>query len=166
MVRSVKWRKILLILAIMVAVVGVGGAIAAVLAYHEVTKIDRTNPKVVLDEYLRAALVKGDAVAVDLYTCDDPVGLSPISKLRTELDQREQEFAVEILVSWGAMSRVDSPGRTELTTNLAITAIKDGMEQSSSSQTWRFTVLEQDGWRACGAERLTSSPSVSPSATP
>lgn len=166
MVRSVKWRKVLLIVAVVLAMAGVGGVVTVILTYHEVTKIDRTNPKVVLDEYLRAALVTQDAVTVDLYDCDDPAGLSPISDLRAELDRREQDFAVEILVSWGAMSRTDGPGRALLTTNLAITAVKDGQEQSSSTQAWQFTMLEEDGWRACDAEKLVSSTTASPSAAP
>ncbi|MEU8081519.1 hypothetical protein AB0B31_39445 [Catellatospora citrea] len=166
MVRSLKWRKILLIVAVVLAVAGVGGVVTVILTYHEVTKIDRSNPKVVLDEYLRAALVTEDAVTVDLYDCEDPAGLGPISDLRAELDRRERDFAVEILVSWGAMSRTDSPGRALLTTNLAITAVKDGLEQSSSSQVWRFTMLEEDGWRACNAEKLVSSPTATPSVAP
>ena len=67
MVRSVKWRKFLLTLAIVVAVAGIGGVVAVVLAYHEVTKIDRTEPLVVLDEYLDAVLVRKDRVGAELY---------------------------------------------------------------------------------------------------
>lgn len=163
MVRSVKWRKVLLVLAIVVAVGGVGGAATALLSYHEATKIDRSNPKVVLDEYLRAVLVRKDAVGAELYSCDAPSGLASITALREELNQREQDYSVEILVSWGAVTRVDGSGRSELTTDLHVTAIKDGVEQSNSSQGWRFSLLDQDGWRVCNSERLprpTPSPSL------
>ncbi|WP_155369441.1 hypothetical protein [Catellatospora vulcania] len=162
MVRSAKWRKIFLVLAIVVAVAGTGGVIAAVVSYNEATKIDRSNPKVVLDEYLRAALIEKDKVGVDLHTCDDPVGLAPIGSLREEFDRRERDFGVVVLVTWGAMTGETSGKDSAVTTTLTISGRKDGAVISKRSETWRFTLVESDGWRVCAARQM---PEPAPSAT-
>ncbi|MEV4411616.1 hypothetical protein [Catellatospora sp. NPDC049609] len=165
MSRSAKWRKILLVLAIIVAIGGIGGAITAVLTYHEATKIDRSNPKVVLDAYLRAALVEKDAVGADLYTCDDASQLDIVRQLREELDRRERDFGVTILVDWGAFQQRSSTEGDVLQTDLVITGTKDGEVTSERVERWDFSVVEDDGWRVCGGSRLSTS-AGSPSPTP
>ncbi|MEU7825297.1 hypothetical protein [Catellatospora sp. NPDC049133] len=157
-----KWRKVLLTLAILVAVAGVAGVTAVVLAYHEVTKIDRSNPKIVLDEYLRAALVAKDEVGVDLYECAHPEKLSDLRAMRADLDRRESEFNVQMLVSWGAMTSVDKSGTMELGTSLTVTAMENGVVQGRQTELWYFELIEDDGWRVCGATRsLTPAPAAS-----
>lgn len=153
MVRSLKWRKILLTLAVLVAVGGIAGVTAVVLTYHEVTKIDRSNPKVVLDEYLRAVLVTRDEVGADLYECARPEKLSDLKAMRADLDRREGEFKVQMLVSWGAMTTVEKSGAMELGTALTITAMENGTVQGRQTEPWHFDLVEDDGWRVCGAQR-------------
>ncbi|WP_203695288.1 hypothetical protein [Catellatospora coxensis] len=143
-----------LVLAIVVAVAGTGGAIAAVVAYDEATKIDRSNPKVVVDEYLRAALVDQDKVSVDLHVCDEPAGLAPIGALREEFDQRERDFGVVVLVTWGAMTGETSGSESAVTTTLTISGRKDGAVISKRSEIWRFSLVDSDGWRVCVARRM------------
>lgn len=165
--RSVKWRKILLVLSVVVAVAAIGGATAAILAYNEATKIDRSNPKVVLDEYLRASLVRDDSVGVDLYACESDPDLSAVTNLRNELTRREQEFAVEIEVSWGSIDLTGASTSAVATTDLAITARKQGAVESRSRETWKFTLVDEEGWRVCQAGRAaipTSAPTSAPSA--
>ena len=150
-----RWKRVLMIGAIVVGVGGLGVAGASLLTYHEATKLDRSDPEVVTDEYLRAVLVRKDAVGADLYACSDASRLAPVRALRDDLDRRERDFGVSIVVSWGAYERT----REQLVTTLTIVAIKDGVEQSGSEQRWRFTLVEEDGWRVCGAEKLPDSPS-------
>lgn len=149
-----RWKKVLGIGAIVVALGGVGAAGIALLTYHEVTKIDRSDPEVVTDEYLRAVLVRKDDVGAELYSCSNQERLAPIRQLREELDQRERDFGVSILVSWGAYQHEGDNHRAFLTLDLTVAALKDGAEQSSSDQRWQFTVVEEDGWRVCGAVRV------------
>ncbi|MEV0459764.1 hypothetical protein [Catellatospora methionotrophica] len=153
MVRSVKWRKILLVLVAVLAVAGIGGVVTAVLAYHEVTKIDRTEPLVVLDEYLDAVLVRKDQVGAELYECSGESNLAALAALRTQLDERERSFGVEVLITWGAMSQAGRISPIVATTELTVVALQGGSEQSRSSQAWRFRLVDQDGWRVCAAER-------------
>jgi hypothetical protein len=146
---------------ILVLAGGASAALWGVFAYNQVTQIDRSDPELVTDQYLRAALVRKDKAGADLYACDDQAGLAPIKGFRDDLDRREHDFGVTIVVSWGAYAR---DGDT-LTTDLTTTAHKDGVEQSSSSQTWRFTVKNDGGWRVCGAQKVETPQSPSPTPT-
>ncbi|MBV1853437.1 hypothetical protein KUA19_25190 [Catellatospora sp. NEAU-YM18] len=151
---------------IAIVVAGIGVAVATVVTYHEATKIDRTNPRVVLDEYLRAAVVKKDSVGVDLYSCADASGLEPVNVLRTELDRRQAEFGVDIEVSWGAIDTTDNGAAKTATVSLSITARNEGKVESRSREEWQFTLRDEDGWRVCSANKVvvpTPSPSDSPS---
>jgi hypothetical protein len=153
-----RWGRIALVAGILVVAGGITAASLGLFAYDKVTKIDRSDPEVVTDEYLRASLVRKDKAGADLYSCEDQAGLTSIVELRQELDRRERDFGVTILVSWGAYARTGDL----LTTNLTFAAHKDGIEQSSSSQTWRFTVRNDGGWRVCSAEKLAVEPSATP----
>ncbi|MDI1465088.1 hypothetical protein QEZ54_29375 [Catellatospora sp. KI3] len=161
MERQRGWRRVLLGLLILVVVGGVGAGVAAVVTYHQATKIDRSVPEVVVAEYLRAALQNKDAVGIELYACEDASALSPINSLVQELTQREHDFNVQIVISWGALTRVDQSGEVRIQTDLSVTALKDGSEESSSRQRWIFGLKDEDGWRVCSAER-----GVEPSAQP
>lgn len=149
-----RWRRVAVIAGILVAAGGIGAVSWGLLAYNEVTKIDRSNPKVVTDEYLRATLIRKDKVGADLYACEDQSGLASIKALRDELDQRERDFGVTIIVSWGAYA--GSGGG--LTTEMTIVAHKNGVEESSNSERWRFTLIDENGWRVCGAEKVEENP--------
>lgn len=144
----------LVIGAIVVGIAGVWAAGMALFAYNEATKIDRSDPEVVTDEYLRAALVHKDQVGAQLYSCSDQAKLDSIRALRDDLDKRERDFGVSIVVTWGAYERSGA----DLSTALTIVAIKDGNEQSSSEQRWRFTLIDDDGWWVCGAEKVQENP--------
>src|SRR5688572_10013940 len=97
---AMRWKRVLMIGAVAVVIGGAGAMSAALLTYHEATKIDRSNPKVVTDEYLRAALVRKDKVGAQLYACAQPERLVAIQALRDELDRREREFGVSITIDW------------------------------------------------------------------
>lgn len=155
---GMRWRRVAVIAGILVVAGGIGAVSWGLLAYNQVTKIDRSNPKVVTDEYLRAALVRKDKAGADLYACEDQSKLAPIKALRDELDQRERDFGVKILVDWVEFNRSDQGRSALLTTNLSISGLKDGNVTSRRQETWRFTLADDGGWRVCGAEKVESLP--------
>lgn len=136
--------------AVVVTLVGAG----AVFTYNEITRIDRSNPKFVLSEYLRAVLVRKDQVDAELYSCKDDQGLAPIRALRDELDRRERDFGVSVAVSWGAHEGSEGT----LTTDIKIVANRGAVAESVSTERWRFTLVDEDGWRVCGAEKIGDTP--------
>jgi hypothetical protein len=164
-----RWKRILAIGAIAVLAGGAATAVTLLLTYHESTKIDRTDPEVVLIRYLDATFERKDPAMAGLYTCGEPENLSPIGELRQDLEKREKDFAVTIHVTNGPMTR----NQQTITTDLTITASKNGPIVSEWTETWRFSMVDESGWRVCGAERIaqpsasaTPSPTLSPSPSP
>jgi len=147
-----------LMAGILVLAGGVTAATWGLFAYNEVTKVDRSDPEVVTDEFLRATLVRKDQAGADLYACEDQTGLSPIRSLRTDLDRRETAEGVTISVTWGAYSTDGN----RITTDLTITARKGVAVDSREKQKWTFTVKDDGGWRVCGAEKIAVEPSATP----
>jgi hypothetical protein len=160
---GVRWKRILLIGAIAVVVGGVGLGTTLLYTYHKQTELDRSDPEVVLIRYLDATFERKDPAMAGLYTCSSPSGLAAINDLRADLERREKTFGVTIVVTSGRMTK----DNTSIGTDLRITANKNGAVESESSEPWRFTMKDEDGWRVCGAARVprpSPSPSVYPSA--
>jgi hypothetical protein len=164
-----RWKRILAIGAIAVLAGGAATAVTLLLTYHESTKIDRTDPEVVLIRYLDATFERKDPAMAGLYTCRRPEKLRSINNLREDLAKREKEFGVTITVTNGVMSKAAD----DISTQLIIEAFKDGRRNSRWTETWRFSMVDESGWRVCGAERIaqpsasaTPSPTLSPSPSP
>jgi len=153
-----RWKRVLTIGAIAAVAGGVGAGGALLLTYHEATKLDRSNPEVVLIRYLDATFERKDPATASLYTCSDPKGLASINSLREELDRREKSFGVSILVTSSRMTLTNDI----IQTDLHVVANKNGAVESESREPWRFKMVDENGWRVCGAERLAV-PSASPS---
>lgn len=154
-----RWKRVLVIGAIVAVAAGVAAGGTLLLTYHEATKLDRSNPEVVLIRYLDATFERKDQAMASLFTCAKPAALAPLNSYRDELVVREKAFGVTILVTSGRMTQT---GRT-IQTDLHVVANKNGAVESESSNPWLFTMVDEDGWRVCGAERLVV-PSASPSA--
>jgi hypothetical protein len=158
-----RWKRVLAIGAIVVAAGGVAAGGALLLTYHKATEIDRSDPQVVLIRYLDATFERKDPAMAGLYTCADPEGLAPINSLREELDKREKDFGVVVQVASGRMATEQSAVITDLT----ISGSRDGNITSRRVETWRFQMVDESGWRVCGAERIVlPSPSLSPPTAP
>lgn len=143
-----------------------GGAL--LMTYHQATQIDRSNPEVVLIRYLDATFERKDPAMAGLFTCSKPADLAPVKAMQADLERREKEFAVAIQVANGPMTTTQG----DVITDLTMTATKDGPVVSEWVEKWRFRMVDEDGWRVCGAERLAvpsptpSPPALSASAVP
>nr|MDT0662647.1 hypothetical protein [Micromonospora sp. DSM 115978] len=140
------------------AFIGLIGAVAAYLVYDTVTAPDRSAPDVVVSNYLQAYLVDRDEVRTNLFTCSGDVpGLEPMRTLRAEAERREREFDVKVRVVWGALDRaVTAEGETVRTTlRIGGYSATDGTSRSSRQELWEFDVVDQDGWRVCGAREVS-----------
>jgi len=155
-----KLKRIVLIVAVAVGVGAVGAAGVALRAYDNATKIDRSHPEAVLVEYVNAELVARDAPRTELYTCSGPTRLDDLRALREQLGREEEAGGFTTQVTLGAADIRDG-GRT-IITDISLSQ-GGGLEVRTRVQTWRFSLVDQDGWRVCGAEQI---PTPSPSATP
>lgn len=143
-------RLVLLLIAGAVALLCTGGAGVAFVAYRDATEPDRSSPDVTVSNYLRALLVERNDTRVDLYTCSSS-RLGAIRAFKDDVEARERQHSMRIVVSWGALTVQETPRGATVDTEISRT-ISDGTEKEL--QNWRFDLVDEDGWRVCGATQL------------
>jgi hypothetical protein len=148
-------RRVLLIVLLAAGAALAGGVGYGFLLYDQATRPDRSSPEVTVDNYLRGLLVERDDVRAGLYACQGP-RLDEIRALRTEAERRERDFGVTVRTTWGALrgTRVND-GQQRVQTRLTISGISGGQVRSERMEMWDFTVVDDDGWRVCGAAKIT-----------
>jgi len=129
-----------------------GGVGVAVSLYDGATEIKRTSPDAVVDNFLGAYLVDRDDKEASLYECKAGGDFEAIEAYRADILTREKDFSVGIRVSWSSLT-VSTQGESgTVGTNL----VKTATDQSGRvSNTWEFRVVNQDGWRVCGAMQIS-----------
>ena len=133
------------------ALLCLGGVGVFISFYDEATKIERSKPDVVVDQFLRAYLVNRDDKEASLFTCKKGLDLSSIEAFRTDLQSRESRFSISIQVVWEGLKVSTAGSRGTVDVDLTRT-ISDDSEQITKP--WRFTVVDEDGWRVCGASQV------------
>ncbi|MCW6010410.1 hypothetical protein K1W54_38565 [Micromonospora sp. CPCC 205371] len=137
----------------LVALLCLGGAGVVFVAYREATEPDRSAPDVAVSNYLRALFVERNDVDASQHSCVNQSGLGPIEAFQSDLESREERFDTQFNVSWGSLI-VDGDDRAaEVSVDLQISALIDGVRQSDV-QSWRFEVVDEDGWRVCSAVKV------------
>jgi hypothetical protein len=128
-----------------------GGVGVFIALYDEATEINRTEPDAVVDSFLGAYPVARDDNEAKLYQCETGGDFSQLSQYRDDTVSREQEFSVGISTSWSSLD-VQTTGSTgTVSVDLTRTVASQAGRDSSS---WRFAVVDQDGWRVCGATEV------------
>jgi hypothetical protein len=152
------WSKLKLVLAVLAGVLSllcIGGLGVGFVLYDQATRIDRSAPDVVVDNYLRALLVERNDAEAALFACSETASLASIAELRQEVERRERDFGVVVRTSWGSLVRTSVSETEELVrTDLTVAGVADGQQRSSRTESWEFRVVDQDGWRVCGARKL------------
>ncbi len=136
------------------ALLCLGGVGVFISLYDEATKINRSDPDAVVDSYLRAYLVDRDDAEAELFTCRSGANLTAMTVLREEFVQRERDFGVQVAVTWSTLILTGSGDeRRSVGTELTIAGTSNGQTQSRRTEPWSFDVVEDDGWRVCGATK-------------
>ena len=135
-----------------VALLCLGGAGVVALLYNDSTKIERSAPDAVVDNFLRAYLVNRDDQRASLYQCKTGGDFAAIAAYRNDIESREKQFSVGIRVTWSTFTVSTSGSQGTVTTDLIKTLADQSGRQSNS---WTFKVVDQDGWRVCGASALS-----------
>lgn len=152
---SPRRRRLRLWLAVAAGVLSIlcaGGIGVAVLLYDEETKIDRAEPDAVVDNFLRAYLVNRDDERASLYQCKSDGKFQEIANYRADVLTREERFSVGIRVTWSTFKVLTNDATGTVTTDLTKTTSDQSGRVSNS---WQFEVVDQDGWRVCGATALS-----------
>lgn len=150
--RSNRPRLILALLAGVMAILCLGGAGVVFLIYDQATEIKRTAPDAVVDSFLRAYLVNRDDQEASLYQCKSGGDFSEIAAFRSDIVSRESQYSIGINVTWTSLTVSTAAGETTVSTDIR-RAISDGSESTSDS--WRFAMVDQGGWRVCGATQVS-----------
>ncbi|WP_328463044.1 hypothetical protein OHA21_36900 [Actinoplanes sp. NBC_00393] len=133
------------------ALLCLGGVGLFIALYDEATEINRTEPDAVVDSFLGAYLVARDDNEAKLYQCEAGGDFAQLSQYRDDTVSREQEFSVGISTSWSSLE-VQTAGSTgTVSVDLTRTVASQAGRDSSS---WQFAVVDQDGWRVCGATQI------------
>jgi hypothetical protein len=135
-----------------VALLCLGGVGVVVSLYDGATEIKRSAPDAVVDNFLGAYLVNRDDKEAALYRCKNGGDFDQIEAYRTDIMAREKNFSVGISVSWTSLTVATNGDHGTVTTDLT-KGTADGSERVTKP--WQFTVVDQDGWRVCGARPLT-----------
>ncbi|GAA3344370.1 hypothetical protein GCM10020358_47330 [Amorphoplanes nipponensis] len=137
------------------ALLCLGGVGVFISFYDEATKIERSKPDAVVDQFLRAYLVNRDDQEAALFTCKNGLDLAAVTALRTQLIEREKEFNVTVNVSWSTLI-VSGAGedRRSVATDLVIAGSSGGTSLSRRTEPWTFALVDEDGWRVCSAAKL------------
>ena len=131
------------------ALLCLGGVGVVVSLYDGATEIKRTAPDAVADSFLRAYLVNRDDKEAALFMCKSGGDFARIDAFRTDILSREQRYTIGVRVSWGSLQVTTEGDKATVSTDL-VRAISDGSEKTSDR--WQLTLIDQDGWRVCGAE--------------
>jgi hypothetical protein len=134
------------------ALLCLGGVGVVVSLYDSATAIKRTAPDAVVDSFLGAYLVNRDDKQASLYECKSGGDFADIEAYRNDMLTREKDFSVGIRVSWSSLTVSTQGAAGTVTTNLVKTATDQSGRVSNS---WQFRVVDQGGWRVCGATQLS-----------
>lgn len=151
--RSRRWRLFLAVGLGVVLLLCLGGGAVFLSLYNNATEIKRAAPDAVADSFIRAYLVDRDDQEASLYTCKSGANLTNIDALRTQLVNREKQYDVKVVVTWGALTVSGTGDNREVETDLLIAGTQNGATVSSHTETWQFGLVQQDGWRVCSAAK-------------
>ncbi|MFC8846417.1 MULTISPECIES: hypothetical protein [unclassified Micromonospora] len=148
-------RTVITVVAGVLGLLLVGGGITAFVLYDRATRPDRSAPDVVVDNYLRAFLVDRNDIKADQFTCSTST-LETVNGLRSEIEQREARFGVDVRISWGALTRTKTAEGESVETTLTISSSANGQPRSSRREAWVFQVNDDaDGWRICDGRKTS-----------
>ncbi|WP_433792494.1 hypothetical protein [Actinoplanes sp. CA-252034] len=146
-------RRARLVLALtggLLALLCVGGVGAFFVLYDEATEIKRTEPDAVVDSFLAATLVNRDDQEASLYRCKSGGDFQQLMQFRDDTVKREKDFSVGIAVSWSSLDVNVAGSSGTVSADLKRTISAQAGRDSSS---WQFAVVDEDGWRVCGATK-------------
>ncbi len=103
-----------------------------------------TTPTQLVDTYLRERFVDRDAHAAARLQCRTP-DLSAIDTKVRDLVARESAFSIRITTTWSDLVPHGGPPPS-VDLDLAFTT-----STSSHAEPWTFQLVQEDGWKVCGA---------------
>ncbi|WP_444978780.1 Rv0361 family membrane protein [Actinoplanes octamycinicus] len=146
--RSRRTRLWLALGAGILAVLCLGGVGVIVSLYDNATKIERTDPSVVIFNFLGAYLTDRNDQEAALYTCKEGLDISRLASFRDEVESVEKKYSIQVVITWQDLDVKTSGDRATATAEIVRT-ISDGSERTFKP--WVFELVDSGGWRVCSA---------------
>ena len=129
------------------------GSAAGYILYDRATRIDRSDPELVVEHYVYAIFGDRDLDRAAVFECHDSSARKSVQALLSEIEERESRFNISITVSTANYSSSVVGDNAEVAVSLRIDVPEDDGKPSRSTQDWRFQLRDEDGWRVCGAAK-------------
>ncbi|WP_123603838.1 hypothetical protein [Micromonospora sp. Llam0] len=146
-------RLALVLAAGITALLCLGGVGVAFVFYTSVTTPDRGTPESAVRGYLVAYLSARDDLQADGFTCADP-DLSAVQRLREQIGASEERGSAVIVRVQSVALVSESESSAVVSATVRQTATLNGRMFATTAD-WRFRVVDQGGWRVCGAEQTS-----------
>ncbi|WP_436525695.1 Rv0361 family membrane protein [Actinoplanes sp. HUAS TT8] len=130
------------------ALLCLGGVGVFVALYDSATKIERSDPSVVMVNFLGAYMAHRDDQDAALYTCKSGSDLSKLNSFRNEIQAAEDKYSIQVVVTWRNLNVQTSGDRAVATVDIVRT-VSDGSERTFDP--WRFDLFDDGDWRVCSA---------------
>jgi hypothetical protein len=137
-------KRVLIIIAVVVAAILGVGAVTALVAYDKATELDRSTPTIAVQQFVYAAFVNRNENRTTLFICSGSHVPETVASVLTGLDP-------SVKIALGRMSEKSRAGDSAV--------VSAELELSSGGftdvQNWEFDTADQNGWRVCGARRVS-----------
>lgn len=133
---------------LVIAVVGIVAALAAgaVLYLRGRAEPPMRTPEATVQEFLAAVFLAEDPQRVAEVVCASWDPIDAIERTTGEVDP-------DVRVTWDGVGVVTTePGRITVRARLGLRQLED--VRPADMEQWRFTLVDQDGWRVCEARPL------------
>jgi len=138
-----------------VALLIVAGFGTALLLYHRATAPNRTSPDVSVDNFLRAVLVDQNDDEAKQYMCSNPASLTQLAAFRDMFINNEKKLGGGASFVWGTLPVTPQGNQDSVQADIDVSTSGGRSQPGASSHRWLFSVVNESGWRVCGAQQLS-----------
>jgi hypothetical protein len=130
------------------AVLCLGGIGVIVSLYDGATEVKRSDPSVVLFNFMGAYLTDRNDQEAALYVCEKNSDISRLKAFRDDVEGIEKRYSVKVVITWKDLTVKSSGDRATATADI-VRSITDGSERTATP--WKFELVDDGGWRVCSA---------------
>jgi hypothetical protein len=145
-------RTAFIVVAALAVALCLGGLAAGYLIYDKATKPDTTTPTGSLDQYLEAKFVSRDPLKIENFVCASP-SLDEMNAMLDKIEALEKKFNIHIDVERSGYQVDTVNNKSTIKATLKVLVPEEQGQVSESHESWTFSLVNQNGWRVCGAHQ-------------
>lgn len=145
--RSLAWFGVVLLVMCVV------GSVVGYIWYDRATRIDRSNPVVVVFQYVDSIFTSRDIERAKSFECDGANPREPLLEVLQQIEEREQQFNIIFIVKVTDYETDELGATAKVKATIDFFAPVDNGGLSQVRQTWVFEMKDEDGWRVCRASK-------------